>query len=113
MTILNKSISETIEYSKRVSDFKIKQIADLMDQAYWMVETDPETLTNAGIALEGRPSMQELMNNAKEKIWEAIEELEKLEDLGISKLDNIAYDLKCAVDEIGSKTIDISIVDGR
>jgi hypothetical protein len=85
-----------MEDTIRLPTYQIKQVLNKLDEAFWALEEDAETLKEAD-----RPLEKDL-NKAKSLIVEALELMEnKWEDKGLSRIDMAATDIEYAIKQIG------------
>ena len=93
-----------MEDTKRINHYQIKQVLDILNEAYWLLEDDEEALKDAE-----RPLKLD-HKEAKEKIYEAMNQMEsEWQDLAMSKLDYVASDIQWQVEKIGSLKMDVSL----
>jgi hypothetical protein len=93
-----------MEDTKRISIYDIKQVLRILDEAYFLLEEDPEILANGGRVKNFNPK------ECQNKIYEAIERMEtEWADKGLSRIDMAASDLEYAVKQISSLKIDVNL----
>lgn len=96
-----------MENTKRIDNCQITHVLSVLDDAYFAIETDQETLKDAD-----RP----LINDSKiaqEHIIKAMEILQDLEDKGLSRLDEIATDIPHEVSKIGKLKMEVYLEKDR
>ena len=91
------------EGTKRVYEYEIKDVLSSLDEAYWLLESDPQTLKDADKPLINDPE------KAQAKVFEALDKLENLRDFGMSKMDHLVWEMKDGVNHIKTLRIDVDV----
>lgn len=90
--------------TKRISIYQIKEVLNLLDEAYFLLETDEEILKEAG-----KPKVMDL-KASQNKVWEAIRLIEEeWEDKALSRIDLAASDIEHAIKKIEGLKIDVEL----
>lgn len=103
---MNREMNNFFDNTKRLSPDKITKVLDILNNAYFALETNPVTLADAERTLCDEP-----LKTGQELIIEAIESLQDLECSGLNKLDEMLYDLSTSINKINSLKIDVSVVE--
>lgn len=98
-----------IDSTIRVYPHRIKQVVKLLDDAYFAIETDKETLLEADRPLINDPA------KAKDLIHEANLLLYKIlnDDEGINKFDSLLMDLESGVRKVQGMKVEYYVTPGE
>jgi hypothetical protein len=93
-----------MEDTKRILIHDINRVRDILDEAYFLLEEDPEILKNADKVKNFNPK------ECQDKIFKAIELIEtEWSDKGLSRIDMAASDIEYAIKQISSLKIDVNL----
>jgi hypothetical protein len=93
-----------MEDTKRISIHEIKRVLNILDEAYFLLEEDPEILKNADREKNFNPK------ECQNKIFEALQLMEsEWDDKGLSRIDMASSDIEYAIKQISSLKIDVNL----
>ncbi len=93
-----------IKDSRRIASYQIQNVVSILDEAYWLLEQNEETLKNADRKNVFNPK------EAQNKLFEAISKIEnEWDDLALAKIDYAASDIEGAIKKINSLRIDVNL----
>ena len=99
----DRTMNEYYAGTKRIRKYEMKEVLNLLDDAYFAMETDEKTLKDAE-----RPLINDL-KKAQELIFEAMEKLIGLTDAGFTDIDHMIWDLKEATRDIKTMKIEVDV----
>ena len=105
--MFDRTFTEFYAGTKRVYEYEVKDALDSLDEAYFALETDEETLKAAERPLINDPK------KAQDLIYKAMEKIQGLKDHGFADIDHMIWDLKHAVSTVKTMKIEIDVREGR
>lgn len=103
----NRSFTKFFGGTKRIREYELKRALDKLDDAYFALETDPETLKSADRPLINDPKA------AQELVAAAMDLIVDLEDHGFTNMDHMIWDMKYNMDHFKKLKLEVDVVKGR
>jgi hypothetical protein len=102
-----KLVQKYLEGTKRVNNYDLRKILHDLDEAFWLLEVDPQVLKDAERPMINDP------DGAKDLIQAAIVKLEELDDTCLERIDYLVSDLNDAARSIKKLKLEVYVQEDR